>query len=181
MNENSEFLAFREIREKLPEFGIHPDDTVICLPGGSQLPLYLVDMNGWTAYVDARFGRDEPIYYNHDSTGIHESISRGARYLFVMGIEEIYQKPYLMDFCNSFTGRYKDILIFDLQSETKNFKIPGRELKMDLYCDMENLSAGNKYFLTSNDLTHLSYALDSNISKSVYPKLIAISYKSLCS
>lgn len=157
MNENSEFLAFREIREKLPEFGIHPDDTVICLPGGSQLALYLLDMNGWTAYVDARFGRDKPIYYNHDSTGIRESISRGARYLFVMGIEEIYRKPYLMDFTGSFAGKYKNILVFDLLSETNNFDIPGRELKLYLSCDMENLSAGNKYFLTSNDSVLLDF------------------------
>ncbi len=157
MNENSEYLAFREIKDKLPGYGIHPQDTVICLPGTSQLALYLVDMNGWTAYVDAKFGRDEPIYFNHDSAGIQESISKGAQYLFILGFEEIYQKQFLMDFTHSLVGWYDDILVFDLLSEEKNFNCNRRKMKLDLSCDMESLSADERYFNTSNDSVFLDF------------------------
>jgi len=157
MNENSEFLVFREIRDQLPGMGINPLDTVICLPGGSPLALYLLDMKGWTEYTDARFGREEPRYYNRDSTGIRESIDRGARYLFVMGLEEIYRKPYLIDFTHSLSGRYKDILVFDLLSDTQNFNPASRQLKLEVYCDMESLSAKNKYFNTTNDSVQLDH------------------------
>ncbi len=157
MNENSEFLSFREIKEKLPEYGIHQSDTIICLPGTSQLALYLIDMNGWTAYVDARFGRDEPVYYNRDSIGIRESISKGAHYLFVMGIEEIFWKPYLVNYTRSLIGQYKDILVFDLLSEEKNFNVNKRRLKQEIFCDMEYLSTDEKYFLTSDDSIMLDF------------------------
>jgi hypothetical protein len=159
LNENSAFLVFREIREKLPEFGIHPDDTVICLPGSGLLSLYLVDMDGWTAYVDTRFGRGEPKYYNSDSIGIRESIRNGARYLFIMGIEEIYRKPFLMDFTRHLSGHYKDLLVFDLLSDDRNFNIGNRQLKLELTCDMENLSPDGRFFRTSNDSIMLTHGI----------------------
>ncbi|HEC42184.1 MAG TPA: hypothetical protein ENI20_05075 [Bacteroides sp.] len=157
MNENSEYLAFREMKEKLFEFGIHPDDTVICLPGTSQQSLYLIDMDGWTAYVDARFGRDKPIFYNHDSIGIRKSIDNGARYLFVLGIEEIYQKPFLMDFTKALVGHHENILVFDLLFKNMNIDINARRLKLELSSDMENLSADNKFFITSEDSVFLDF------------------------
>ena len=124
-NENSKFLAFREIKGKLHEYGVSNQDTVICIPGASQHALYLVDLNGWTEWVNDGFKRrDKPIYYNHDSIGICKSINKGARYLFVLGIEEIYRKPFLMDFTHSLAGRYDDILIFDLRSKSSTLGRP---------------------------------------------------------
>ncbi len=157
MNENSKFLAFREIKEKLPEMGINPSDTAICLPGTSQLALYLVDMDGWTAYVDARFGREDPIFYNADSSGIAESINKGARYMFVLGMEEILQKPFLMDFTHSLAGQHNDLLVFDLRSDKRNFNLSKRRLKLELYCDMENLSVDERYFTTTVDSLMLDF------------------------
>ena len=130
-NENSKYLAFREINGKLHEYGVHTRDGVKCIPGLSQLPQYLVDLNGWTEYIDNGFQRDEPIYYNHDIIGIRKSISKGAKYLFVLGIDEIYRKHLLMDFTHSLAGRYDNILIFDLRSIENNFKINRRQVKLE--------------------------------------------------
>jgi hypothetical protein len=157
-NESSKFLAFREIKGKLPEYGVHKRDTVICIPGLSQLPLYLVDLNGWTEYIDDGFMRSyKPIYYNHDSIGIDKSISKGAKYLFVLGIEEIYKKPFLMDFAHSLVGKYNDLLIFDLRSKNMNFKINRRQVQLEYLCDMERLSFDKKYLQTSNDSILLKF------------------------
>ena len=159
MNENSGFLEFREIRDKLPEFGIHPDDTVICLPGTSQLALYLVDMKGWTAYIDARYNKGGAIYYNRDSTGIRESIDRGAKYLFVMGMDEIYRNPWLMDFSHDLAGQHGEILVFDLLSDERNFTLGNRPLKLHVSCDMESLSGDGRFFRTSVDSVGLDFGL----------------------
>jgi hypothetical protein len=159
MNENSSFVVFREIKDKLPEFGVHPEDTVICLPGTSQLALYLVDMKGWTAYVDARYNRAEPIYYNRDSSGIEQSIRRGAKYLLIMGMDEIYRNPWLSDFTHDLAGKYGEIMVFNLLSTERNFYAGNRPLKLLITCDMESLSADGVRFRSSADSVDLKHGI----------------------
>ncbi len=158
-NENVRFLAFREVGEKLPDFGVQPDDTVICLPGTSQLALYLADRKGWTAYVDARYNRDKAIYYNRDSLGIRQSMNKGARFLLLLGTEEIYQHPWLKDFTGDLAGRQGDLLVFDLKSGEHNFDPGVRRQKLIAFCDMENLSDDGRYFLSSLDSLRLDHGI----------------------
>lgn len=137
----------------LREIGITVNDTVISIPDGSHLSLYLMNQKGWTEYQDARLNRGEPIPYNRDAEGIQKSINRGARYLIVDGIGQLYEKPYLQTFCTHLKGRYNNTLIFDLRDSKTNFNLTNRIIAERLFCDVEHLAANNTEFLGEPDST----------------------------
>jgi len=128
----------------LRKLGISKNDTVISLPDQSNVSLYLMNQKGWTAYTDARFNRGEPIRYNQDSIGIQRSINRGAKYLILQGIGQLYQKSYLQNFCTNLVGTHNDLLIFDLNNENNNFHLKNRVISEIYFCDAEN-RVGNSF------------------------------------
>ena len=154
MNSMGTFNDSYSITPYLREIGISANDTVISIPDGSHVSLYLMNQKGWTEYRDARLNREEPIPYNSNAEGIQKSINRGARYLIVNGIGQLYEKPYLQDFCTSLKGRYNNTLIFDLRDSTTNFNLGNRIVAEHLLCDMEYLSANKKEFLGEPDSTN---------------------------
>ena len=131
----------------LREMGITEKDTVISIPDASNASLYLMNQKGWTEYTDARFDRGNPIRYNTDSLGIQESIDRGAKYLIVNGIGQLYYKPYLQHYCTHLKGRYNDILVFDLSDKQVNFNLKNRSVKDSFFCDSEILTENKEEFI----------------------------------
>src|SRR5665811_2126527 len=74
-------------------------------------------------YTDARFNKGNPRPYNQDSAGIQHSIDKGAKYLIVNGIKELYNKPYLQSYCTHLAGNYNNVLIFNLKNGSRNFNL----------------------------------------------------------
>lgn len=129
-----------EIETYLRSIGIKPEDKVISIPDESNSSLYLMNQKGWTEYVDRRYGKLLPIYYNRDENGIQQSIERGALYLVVNGLDELIRRPFLKKFTQSLKGKFRDIYIFDLNSRYKNFSMPKRLVKETIACDAEGLT-----------------------------------------
>ena len=147
MNNSGQLSDFYTVTPFLRENGITADDTVIAIPDYSHVSLYLMNQKGWTEYADARFNRAESIKYNRDSSGIQNSINKGAEYLIVDGIGQLYKKPYLQSFCRDLKGRYNDILVFDLKSERSNFNLQTKKESQRYFCDAEVLTEDRKTFL----------------------------------
>lgn len=151
MSKYAENKDIYTITPYLREIGISENDTIISIPDGSHVSLYLMNQKGWTEYSDARFNRGERIRYNQDSTGVQKSIDRGARYMVVRGIEELYRKPYLQNFCTHVKGTYNNALIFDLKNKKINFNLQQRTIEKNLYCGAELLSKDGKGFKSERD------------------------------
>lgn len=122
----------------LREMGITANDTVISIPYESHVSLYLMNQKGWTEYTDARFNRGEKIRYNQDSLGIRLSVNRGAKYMIVQTMDQLYQKPYLQSFCTHLAGTYNDMLVFKLKDADENFEINTKTISAKYFCDAEN-------------------------------------------
>ena len=151
MNEEAElYRDFYNITPVLRNAGISRSDTVIAIPGGSHLALYLSDQKGWTEHRDMRLGREEPVAYNRDSTGIALSVSRGARYLMVSGEDQLEEKPYLLSFARHLVLKNVKVLLFNLNHPKKNYTGIVREPREKLYCDLELISADGLNFMTEN-------------------------------
>jgi hypothetical protein len=135
----------------LRQIGISPVDTIISIPDRSHASLYLMNQKGWTEYTDARFHRGEMIRYNQDSAGIQRSIDKGASYLIINGIQELYSKPYLQSYCTYLAGNYNNVLIFDLKNSERNFNPEKLIVNKIFYCDAESLSNDRRFFLSGTD------------------------------
>ena len=135
----------------LRQHGISPKDTVISIPDVSHASLYLMNQKGWTEYTDARFNRGEKIRYNQCKEGIEHSIKKGAQYLIINKIEELYKKTYLQEFCKYLIGYYNNVLVFDLNSDSKNFDLKERMILKHFYCGAELLSENGKTFVSILD------------------------------
>jgi hypothetical protein len=105
-----------------------------------------MNQKGWTEYSDARFNKGKRIFYNQDSTGIQLSIDKGAKYLIVNGIKQLYYKPYLQSFCKNLVGQYNKVLIFNLKSKTVNYSLEERTIDAEYFCDAESLSHDKKWY-----------------------------------
>lgn len=137
----------------LRSIGISANDTVISIPDGSHVSLYLMNQKGWTEYIEANFNRGARYHYNADSLAVSESIKKGAKYMIVNGIGELYAKPYLQSFCTFLLGNYNNVLIFELNSKEKNFDLKHRELKASYFCDAEMLSADGQQYTNKEGQT----------------------------
>lgn len=153
---HKEKIDLYSITPYLRKIGIKKSDTVIFIPDGSNISLYLMNQKGWTQYTDARFNRGKPIRYNIDSLGIRSSIDKGAKYLIINKLEDIYLYPYVQGFCHNLVGRYGSVLIFNVKDSTINFKFDRRILSDSIFCGAEK-TMNNKY-LTNNDSIELENA-----------------------
>ena len=130
----------------LRSIGISSNDTVISIPDYSHVSLYLMNLKGWTEYTDKKLNRGVPYSYNSDSLSVSESIRKGARYMIINGIGELYAKPYLQSFCTFLKGHYNNVLIFELKKAEKNFSLKSRALKAVYNCDAEILTADKQHY-----------------------------------
>ena len=144
MNNLSEIKDSYEVTDYLREIGVRQIDTVISIPDKSNVSLYLMNQKGWTEYTDARFNRGEPIRYNKDSVGIQNSINKGAKYIIVQGIGQLYEKPYLRNYCTNLKGRYRDMLIFQTKTSVKNFDLKDKKIAKEQVCGAEH-KVGNHF------------------------------------
>lgn len=124
------------ITSYLRGLGIKDDDKIIYIPDFTNVSLYLMDQPGWTQYTDMRLNRGIPIKYNQDSIGIASSISKGAKYLIVNDISDIYLNPYIKDFTHNLKGNFGSVLIFDLKDTLTNFSVDETELKDSIYLEL---------------------------------------------
>jgi len=151
MNDYQENKDIYSITPYLRQIGISSNDTVISIPDWSNASLYLMNEKGWTEYTDARFNRGTPIHYNQDSIGIRYSIDKGAKYLIVNGIKELYYKPYLQTYCTNLIGRYHHVMIFNLKNKVKNFSLAKRKIVAIYKCNAELLSQDKQFFINKSD------------------------------
>lgn len=121
----------------LREMGVTSTDTVISIPDESHVSLYLMNQKGWTEYTDARFNRGGKIKYNQDSIGIQLSVNRGAKYLIIQSVDQLYQKPYLQSYCHHLVGTYNDLMVFNLKDSVKNFELNDKSVLSEYFCDAE--------------------------------------------
>lgn len=133
----------------LRSIGISASDTVISIPDGSHVSLYLMNQKGWTEYIEANFNRGALYHYNADSLSVSESIRKGAKYMIVNGIGELYAKPYLQSFCTYLLGNYNNVLIFELNRKERNFDLKYRELKALYFCDAETLTTDSQQYINT--------------------------------
>ena len=157
---NESYLNMRDLYSVTPylrQIGISHMDTVIFVPANNHVSLYLMNVKGWTQYIDTRFGKGAWVYYNRDRAGIRKSISHGAQYLVVNGLENLFLMPYLDEFAVHLKGRYGKVLIFDLKDTSTNFTLPERKLVTHLFCDAEHLSPDGKQFINPPDSTRFEY------------------------
>jgi len=148
---------FYTLTPYLRQIGITEADTVIAIPDFTHVSLYLMNQKGWTEYTDMRFNQGEPVPYNADSAGIQNSINKGARYLVLNGIEELYKKPYLQPFATCLVGRYNRILIFKLKDKKDNFSVNRRALKQRFFCDAELRSDDKEHFKGLPDTARFAF------------------------
>lgn len=141
----------------LRQIGVAADDTVISMPDRSHVTLYLMNQKGWTQYTDTKFNGENKIYYNQDSAGVQASINKGAKYLIINGVEEIYKNPYVKPYCTHLMGCYNGVLVFKLASQTKNFSIEQRTPECTFTCDAETVASDKKNFINPTDSTLFEY------------------------
>jgi hypothetical protein len=110
-----------------------------------------MNQKGWTEYTDERFKGKNKIRYNQDSAGIQHSIDKGAKYLIINGMHEIYDKAYLQSYCRNLKGKYRDVLIFDLKSKLINFNVRNRLIEKTYHCSAESLAADHYKFVDDAD------------------------------
>ncbi len=162
MNDYDKHKDIYTITAYLRELGISENDTIVSVPDFSHASLYLMNQKGWTEYTDARFNKGEKIRYNQDSAGIQSSIRKGAEYLIINGIGEIYDKPYLESYCTHLKGHYGSVLVFDLKAHTRNFSLAQRIPETVHRCDAETLSRDSSYFLDPADSTLFEFGISQN-------------------
>lgn len=148
---------FYSISPYLRQLGISPADTVIALPDYSHVSLYLMNQKGWTEYVDMRLNKSEPVPYNADSASLQASIRKGARYLILNGVEELYRKPHLQPFATHLIGKYTRILVFDLERRAQNFSLAQRKIKCRYFCDAEILTEDKQSYRGVPDSVPFAY------------------------
>lgn len=153
MNDYPENKDLYSITPYLRQIGISTNDTIISVPDGSHFSLYLMNQKGWTEYTDSRFNRGDPIRYNQDSVGIQHSINKGASYLIVNGINELYSKPYLQSYCTHLAGSYNNVLIFNLRNNIINFNLEKQSIDKKITCSAELLSSDKQFFCSEVDST----------------------------
>jgi hypothetical protein len=149
-NNKQSYETLYSIEPYLRSLGISPDDRIISIPDQSHLSLYLMNQKGWTEYTDQHFNRGEAYRYNADSLSITQSIERGARYLIINGLSELYKKPYLQSFCGQLFGKHEEVYIFKLNGDEKNFRLLPRQIKKTYRCSAEQVSADSLYFINEN-------------------------------
>jgi hypothetical protein len=153
MNDFYQKKDIYSITPYLRQIGILPNDTVISIPDESNASLYLMNQKGWTENTDARLNRGEKVRYNQDSAGIQHSIDKGASFLIINGVKEIYFKPYLQNYCSNLAGRYNGILIFNLKDRTRNFNLKELTPSKIYSCNAEFLSDDKTFFFNGKDST----------------------------
>lgn len=122
----------------LRSIGISKDDPVISIPDQSHVSLYLMNQKGWTEYAERFFNKGNTVYLNRDANGIEASIGRGAEYLIIDGIDELYLRPFLHKFAAHKLGQFGEVLIFDLtEGKKQNFALPNRRVREILVCNAE--------------------------------------------
>ncbi len=122
----------------LNSLGVGIEDSIIFIPDFSHTSLYLLNRYGWTNSKMVFKDSSRNIYFNQDAEGVQRSIERGARYLLVYGVENIYDLSYLHPFEKHLSGEKEGLYVFDLQDTVRNFK-PGRgELYSSQFFDFEN-------------------------------------------
>jgi hypothetical protein len=154
-NDKEKFADSYTIQPWLRQIGVTPSDTIISIPDNSHTTLYLMNQKGWTEYVDKQFNKGQTIRYNSDSVTLVQSINKGAKYLVLNGIEQLYEKPYLNAFCFDTLGTYHKVYVFKLRSADSNFVLPQLRPKKHLFCDAETTTADGAYF--SNDSVLFEY------------------------
>lgn len=162
MNDIAEKKDIHIITPYLRQIGIMPNDTIISIPDGSHVTLYLMNQKGWTEYTDTKFNKGEKIRYNQDSIGIQSSINKGAKYLIINGVKELYKKPYLASYCSNLIGNFNNVLIFNLEDQDDNFSLENRTIDTEYFCNAELLSKDSKYFMNANDSTFFQFGLSQN-------------------
>jgi hypothetical protein len=130
--------------------GLNPDDRVISFSDYSHVSLYLMDQKGWTRFIDMRLHRGEPIPYNNDSIAIQQSINNGAKYLILNGLDDLYNNKYINGFTKNLKSVYRNLLIFDLINQSKNFEIDEKTLKSEFLCSAEIITDDGKFFIDKN-------------------------------
>ena len=151
MNDYSLNRDIYSITPYLRQIGISPNDTIISIPDYSNASLYLMNQKGWTEYTDEKFGIEPKVKYNRDSAGIQRSIKNGAKYLIVNGITELYEKPYLQNYCTNLAGKYNNVLIFNLKNNKRNYNLEKRTIEKIVHCNAEILCNDKKSFLGDID------------------------------
>ena len=152
-----------KISPYLRSIGITPQDPVISIPDQSHVSLYLMNQKGWTEYAERFFNKGVTVYLNRDAAGIESSISRGAKYLIIDGIDELFMRPFLHPFATHKAGQYGEVLIFDLsEGKEQNFVLPNRRVKEILVCNADMLNADS----TSYGALHGSHSFDNASTKS---------------
>ena len=127
-----------DITPYLRSIGIDRTDKVVYMPDGSHLSLYLMNQPGWTEYVERFYNQGKPEYLNHDLKGMEKSISAGAKYLIINGLNELYTRPFLHKFAVHLAGKFREVLIFDLTKlQERNFILPNRIVKQIMVCNAE--------------------------------------------
>ena len=145
-NNVADYIDLHTIEPYLREIGVNHTDTVVSIPDGTNVSLYLMNQRGWTEHVDQEFNKGEKRYFNADSAGVALSINKGAKYLILNGIDQLFTKPYLKPFCFNQKGKYNNVYIFDLQAKDSNFIVPAKIIKHQLLCNAETLSTDKKSF-----------------------------------
>ncbi|HWY33443.1 MAG TPA: hypothetical protein VNX68_02280, partial [Nitrosopumilaceae archaeon] len=151
-NDYPKFKEIYTITPYLRQIGITPSDAIISIPDGSNATLYLMNQKGWTEYADHNLDKGNPIRYNEDSSGIQSSVNKGARYLVLNGIGELYKKPYLKSFCTSLIGNYNGVLIFLLKDRKNNFNPDVRKEMERLFCNADTLTKDKQFFVANGAL-----------------------------
>lgn len=150
---------FYDITPALRNLGLDRNTRVISLPGGNHINLYLADQKGWTEFTDSKFNRDKPYKYNSDRDGILRSINNGAEYLILGNVGQLFLKPYLNEFATHLSGIHRNVLIFKLKSDEKNFDIENRVTECQIACGAEFFNEDSRYFLSDDSLFLLEYPL----------------------
>jgi len=152
-----------EISPYLRSIGINSQDPVISIPDQSHVSLYLMNQRGWTEYAERFFNRGKTVYLNRDAEGIEASIARGAKYLIIDGIDELFLRPFLHKFATHKFGQFGEVLIFDLtEGKEQNFALPNRRVREILVCNADILNADGTHY---SDL-HGSSLFDNASTKS---------------
>jgi len=147
MNNNyREKIDFYTLGSHFRDLGIQPEDKVISFSDFGHVSLYLMDQKGWTRYTDMLYNRGKPIRYNQDSTGIQQSINRGAKYIIINGFDDLYNNKYLHSFTNHLVSAYRNLLIFKTGSQENNFKLKERKTLYTLSCSAEKTDEEEKHF-----------------------------------
>ena len=98
--------ALREIEPSFREWGIQPEDRVISLPDNTiNASLYYMNRKGYTEF-GSDFSKKETFY---------QRIEQGAKYLVVNDSTIIQNEP-LKSFTLNETGRFNNIIVYDLQN-----------------------------------------------------------------